>query len=95
MNSESSVTVGSTATTIIAANPKGNGTATFPRSVLISNTHATDTLYVGFTDGVTAANGTPVAAGGSIAMQLMFLDEVWGIRGGAADIDARVLDLHA
>lgn len=95
MNSQSSETVGSSASEIIAANPKGNGTATFPRSVLITNTHATDTLYVGFDSTTSAANGTPVAAGGSLAMSLTFMDSVWAIRGGSNDIDVRILDLHA
>jgi len=41
---------------------------TLRRQVVIRNTHASNTLYVGPTSGVTTANGHSIAAGGSLTL---------------------------
>jgi hypothetical protein len=77
------VSVPNAATLISAAQPGR-------RSISIKNNDATLILYVGFTSGVTTANGMPVAAGGFLSLN----DDtasVYGIASAAGPIDVRVI----
>jgi hypothetical protein len=91
-NTQYTVTISSTSKLILAA--AVNAAWTLPRSVLVTNSDAAEILYWGFEDPVTTANGTPLAAGAQIAFDLIKGEEIWAIRGAAADIDVRVADLR-
>jgi hypothetical protein len=57
------------------------------RAYTLINTHATDTLYLGFDNSVTTSNGFPLVAGASIVITEK--SAVYGIRGSSNNIDVR------
>lgn len=67
--SYNTVSVGSTATVILASNPERKG-------CLIANAGSA-TLYIGMDSAVTTANGTPLAAGATL-VNTGFLDAYRG-----------------
>jgi len=69
------------------------GTINVPRSVVVHNAHASQVLYVGWGSDVTSSSGFPIAAGGYMEFELLFMDELWAV-GSGADTDARVYVLH-
>lgn len=60
--------------------------------VVIKNTHATDALVLGDAT-VAAGTGFALAAGQTIHLTIPSGEQVYGIRGAAADITAHVLRL--
>lgn len=58
--------------------------------VIVKNTHATDGLVLGDAE-VTAGDGFTLVAGATIDLLLTSGEQVYGIRGAAADITAHVL----
>lgn len=60
--------------------------------LIVKNTHATDALVLGDAT-VTAGTGFALAAGATLDMALAGGEQVYGIRGAAADITAHVLRL--
>lgn len=75
-------------TTAVALN--GADTGVSGASVTVKNTHATDALVLGDSD-VTAATGFSLAAGATVTLELAGGEQVYAIRGAAADITAHVL----
>lgn len=69
-----------------------NATDTGPSgaTLTVKNTHATDALVLGASD-VTANTGFSLAAGITIAVTLTAGEQLYAIRGAAADITAHVL----
>lgn len=64
----------------------------YRRALSIRNFNSsTGTLYVGFTSGVTVADGFPLDAGESLPMQMNGAIEVWGITDVAVDV--RIIEL--
>ena len=81
-------TIAGTATQIVAAN---TGT---PRRIalMIRNRSATDTLFLGDANTVTASNGYPLEAGEELILDFdggvpgfFYRGAVWGISGGSVD----------
>ena len=77
------VTITTTATKIVSANPNR-------QSLLLSNTSA-GTVYLGADNTVTTANGLPLVQDGTLTEDdggsRMFMGEVWGIVGaGTSDL---------
>lgn len=60
--------------------------------LIVKNTHATDGLVLGG-PGVTAANGFTLAAGATLDLRLSSGEQIYAVRGAAADITAHVLRL--
>lgn len=85
--SAAQVTVSSTA---VALNTD-SGTVSGGR-LLIKNTHATDDLVLGGSD-VTAGTGFELTPGAILDLRVPAGEQVFAIRGGAADITAHVLRL--
>ena len=73
------VSVSTTAVALVAA-PFTNldGTIQDPTPVILENTHATATVYIGG-PGVTSSNGYPLTAGSSLPMQLINSDIPYGV----------------
>lgn len=64
----------------------------YRRAISIRNFNpSTGTLYVGFTSGVTSANGFPLEAGESLPMEINGAIEMWGAAN--ASIDVRIIEL--
>jgi hypothetical protein len=65
---------------------------TYRRAVAIRNFNtSTGTLYVGFTSGVTVADGYPLEAGESFPIQANGAIGIWGITD--VEVDVRVIEL--
>ena len=60
-------------------------------SIVIQNADAADTVYVGTSNAVTAANGIKVAPGASVTFD-DYTGEIWGIGSGAA-VDVRYFEV--
>lgn len=75
-------------TTAVALN--GTDTGVSGTVVTVKNTHATDALVLGASD-VTASTGFSLAAGATLTVELSAGEQLYGIRGAAADITAHVL----
>lgn len=70
----SQVSVGASATPLLAANLGA-------RARVLTNTHASATVFIGATSGVTTANGHPLAAGAS--MSITYTGTLYGITASA------------
>lgn len=82
------ITVSNTA---VALNPPDSGPVSGGRvRIKNTNTNAADTLILG-DSGVTASTGYALAGGESVEMTLGSGDQVYGIRGTAADVNVHVL----
>jgi len=79
------VDVGTSATLIVGPN---DNPLPRQRGVIIRNT-GTDDVFIGPTDGVTAATGFAIPADGQVELPLLHNVEIWGI--AAATRDIRVL----
>lgn len=55
------------------------------RRLLVRNNHATETIYIGNNNTVTAATGYPLAAGAELRLDEM-IGEVWSIQASAGDV---------
>jgi hypothetical protein len=75
-------------TTAVALN--GADTGVSGATVTVKNTHATDALVLGASD-VTASTGFSLAAGVTQAFTLTSGEQLYAVRGAAADITAHVL----
>lgn len=65
---------------------------TYRRAISVRNFNpSTGTLYVGFTSGVTTANGFPLEAGESLPMEINGAIEIWGAAN--VSIDVRIIEL--
>jgi len=80
-------------TSAVALNPTEADT-TSGTQLAIRNTHATDALALG-PSGVAAGTGFQLAAGQTIVMNVPYGEQIFAIRGAAADITAHVLRLGA
>jgi len=80
-------------TSAVALNPAEADT-TSGTQLIIRNTHATDALVLG-PSGVAAGTGFGLAAGGVVVLDVPYGEQVFAIRGAAADITAHVLRLGA
>lgn len=79
------VTVSSTAVALNGADTGVSGA-----TVVVKNTHATDALVLGAAD-VAAGTGFALVAGATLAVELSAGEQLYAIRGAAADITAHVL----
>jgi hypothetical protein len=86
MATSASVTVGATATRLDNAAGLSQG-----QKLVIRNTHATDALILGGPN-VTAAAGYALAAGQQLTITR---EEIYGVRGAAANITVGVLSLDS
>jgi hypothetical protein len=77
----------------VALNPAEADTTSGSRLV-IRNSHATDALVLG-PSGVTPSTGFGLAAGGVIVVEVPSGEQIFAIRGAAADVTAHVLRLGA
>jgi hypothetical protein len=84
MATSASVTVGATATRLDNAPGLSQG-----QKLAIRNTHATDALILGGS-GVTAAAGYALPAGQQLTITR---EEIYGVRGGAANITVGRVEL--
>lgn len=80
-------------TSAVALNPAEADT-TSGLTLVIRNSHATDALVLG-PSGVAAGIGFGLAAGQIVVLDVPYGEQVFAIRGAAADITAHVLRLGA
>lgn len=85
-NTQNTVTVASTATLVLAAN-------TWRRGFNIYNTGGAQTIYIGFTSGVTTATGTPILVNASFTSDGMnnYKGDIYAITASSTS-DARYLE---
>lgn len=72
------LSVTSTATAVFRRSTHGNVDVGRDVVVVVPPS-AAQTVYFGFGDDVTTANGFPVEAGGHFEASLLYLDEIWAI----------------
>ena len=75
-------------TTAVALN--GADTGVSGATITVKNTHASDLLVLGASN-VTASDGFALAAGATLTLTLSAGEQLYAIRGAAADITAHVL----
>lgn len=84
LGSYNTVTVGTSATQIVASNTDRKG-------LIVANTSGTATLYVGPNNSVSTTNGLPVGTNGSLTLsglETAYRGDVFGIS-NAGNIDVR------
>jgi hypothetical protein len=75
-------------TTAVALN--GADTGVSGARLIVKNSHATDALILGASD-VTTSTGFSLAAGATLTVELTAGEQLYAVRGAAADITAHVL----